>query len=134
MRDTELMSLADAARENAYAPYSGYTVGAALLCKNGKVYLGSNVENSSYGLSCCAERVALFKAVSEGERCFEKIAIAGGRYAMKSEDCPPCGACRQVVSEFCDESFTMLAREGGEIKRFSLQELLPRSFRKENAK
>ncbi len=131
MRDFELMRLAKEARNGAYAPYSKYTVGAALLCKNGKVYLGSNVENASYGLSCCAERVALFKAITEGEKKFEKIAIAGGRFEENGENCPPCGACRQALAEFCDGDFQVLLQEENGIKAVALKELLPYAFGKE---
>ena len=118
----------------SYAPYSHFHVGAALLGKDGKVYTGCNVENAAYGPSNCAERTAVFKAVSEGCRDFEAIAIVGGpedengKPAIK-DFCPPCGVCRQVLAEFCDKDFKILLANGqGEIKEFTLGELLPESF------
>lgn len=133
MDDRELIQLAHQARERAYAPYSNFLVGAALETQDGKVYLGCNIENASYGASNCAERTAFFKAVSEGERRFSKIAIVGGdRGAQACFPCAPCGICRQVMSEFCDPKtfLILLEGEGGEIKRFTLDELLPLAFEK----
>lgn len=133
MDDRELICLAHQARERAYAPYSNFLVGAALETQEGKVYLGCNIENVSYGASNCAERTAFFKAVSEGERHFAKIAIVGGpRGAEVCPACTPCGICRQVISEFCDRKTFVILLEGedGEIKRFSLEELLPLAFEK----
>jgi cytidine deaminase len=119
----ELLALANAARAHAYAPYSGYRVGAALLAKSGKIYLGVNVENAAYPTSMCAERVALFKAVSEGERDFEAIAIAtenGGS---------PCGACRQALSEFGLDLRVFIGNGQGEIlEETTLRALLPGAF------
>ena len=118
----------------SYAPYSKFHVGAALLGKDGKIYTGCNVENAAYGPSNCAERTAVFKAVSEGCRDFEAIAIVGGPEDEKGKPaikdfCPPCGVCRQVLAEFCDKDFKILLANGaGEIKEFTLGELLPESF------
>ena len=131
MTDHELMLLAEQARLKAYAPYSGFKVGAALLAKSGKVYLGCNIENASYTPTNCAERTAFFKAVSEGEMEFEKIAIVGGK-EEPNELVSPCGVCRQVMAEFCDESFTILLGNSKGIKSFSLKEILPLSFTKKD--
>lgn len=131
MTDHELMLLAEQARLKAYAPYSGFKVGAALLAKSGKVYLGCNIENASYTPTNCAERTAFFKAVSEGEMEFDKIAIVGGK-DEPNELVSPCGVCRQVMAEFCDESFTILLGNSKGIKSFSLKEILPLSFTKKD--
>lgn len=131
MEDRELMKMAHEARKLAYAPYSDFLVGAALCTKEGEVFTGCNVENASYGASNCAERTAVFKAVSEGEREFLKIAIVGGKRGAKEyPECFPCGICRQVMMEFCDpETFVVLLEsEEGEIKRYRLRELLPHAF------
>lgn len=127
----QLIELAYKAREYAYTPYSKFQVGAALLSKSGKVYLGCNIENASYGPTNCAERTAIFKAVSEGEREFEAIAIVGGRAGTRTGDmCAPCGVCRQVLREFCSpDSFHVILEDGeGGYKDFLLKELLPFSF------
>lgn len=123
-----LCRLAADARNNAHAPYSNFKVGAALLCNNGKIYTGCNIENASYGSTVCAERVAVFKAVSDGEKYFSAIAIAGGDL---STGAPPCGSCRQVLAEFCDDSLTVLVvKDGGEsFDEYTLGELLPSAFR-----
>ena len=130
MNKKELISAAIEARKNAYAPYSSFAVGAALLTKDGKIYTGCNIESASYSPTCCAERVAFFGAVSHGERSFDAIAVVGGRY--NTDDigiCPPCGVCRQVMSEFCNGDFKIiLADDMGEIRTFSLDELLPERF------
>ncbi|MCJ7855876.1 cytidine deaminase [Lachnospiraceae bacterium NSJ-143] len=125
MENTELIKYAAEAEKNAYAPYSNFSVGAALLGKNGKVYTGCNIENSSYGASNCAERTALFKAVSEGEREFDKIAIvsSSGDYTY------PCGICRQVLSEFMPDGTVVLFSESDGIKEFKVSALLPEAFR-----
>ncbi|MBQ8504143.1 MAG: cytidine deaminase [Clostridia bacterium] len=129
MTDRELIDLAKNAAEKAYAPYSGYTVGAALLTKNGKVYLGCNIENASYTPTNCAERTAFFKAVSEGEKDFEAIAVVGGKSLDFKDYFTPCGVCRQVMKEFCDEDFKILAgKNGEEYLKVSLGELLPFGF------
>ncbi|MCR5847399.1 MAG: cytidine deaminase [Lachnospiraceae bacterium] len=119
------------ARNFSYAPYSGYTVGAALLCENGRIVTGSNIENASYGATVCAERTAFFKAVSENEKSFVAIAIAGGVKDEDPEDFAyPCGVCRQVMREFCDEeSFRVfVVRSEDEYEEYLLKDLLPKSF------
>ena len=123
---TELINKAKKARENAYAPYSEFKVGAALLCKDGKIYTGCNIENISYGATNCAERTAIFKAVSEGEYEFEAIAIVGGK--DKLELTSPCGMCRQVMREFCDSDFKIILADDVNQKEYLLEELLPLSF------
>jgi cytidine deaminase len=131
MTNNELLALACIARENAYAPYSGFWVGAALLSDNGKAYTGCNVENASYSATCCAERVAFGAAIAAGERRFSKIAIVGGKAHTKpTAPCMPCGICRQVMAEFCDESFEIIVTDGKSISSYSLSELLPHSFAK----
>lgn len=130
MTDKELVMLAVEAQKNSYAPYSSFNVGAALLCKNGKVFKGCNIENASFSPTVCAERTAIFKAVSEGEKEFLKIAIAGGKNYSVAGATPPCGVCRQVMREFCDDGFEiLLAKQNGEFEKFTLTELLPLSFK-----
>lgn len=129
MTEKELISLAKKAAENAYVPYSGYTVGAALVGKSGKVYLGCNIENAAYGPTNCAERTAFFKAVSEGEREFSMVAVVGGKGLDFKDYFTPCGVCRQVMREFCDESFRVLiGKNGDEYLDMTLGELLPHGF------
>ena len=131
MRKQELIELAYKARERAYAPYSDFRVGAALLGRSGKVYLGCNVENAAYTPTNCAERTAFFKAVSEGEREFLQIAIVGGKGTERSgKTCAPCGVCRQVMMEFCaPEKFEIILENGsGGIQVFLLKDLLPLGF------
>lgn len=118
----ELIAKAMEAREKAHAPYSHFAVGAALLAKSGRVYTGCNVENASYGLSICAERTAVFKAVSEGERDFEAMAV------VTDKGVTPCGACRQVLLEFGEDIQVIVADETGGYRVFGLQELLPEAF------
>ena len=130
MTDKELLERALDARKNAYAPYSGFFVGAALLTKDGKVYTGCNVENAAYSPSNCAERTALFKAVSEGEREFSAIAIVGGKGESVNAICTPCGVCRQVLTEFCDHTLRVILGTPDDIRRYTLGELLPFSFGK----
>ncbi len=126
----KLANLALVARENAYAPYSDFKVGAAVLCDSGNVYTGANVENISYGLTNCAERSALFAAVSAGERKITAVAIAGGKGEVQV--CMPCGACRQVLSEFADKNCTVyLVKSETEIRECTLGELLPHTFGEE---
>lgn len=126
-----LMEEAVNARAHSYSPYSNYAVGAALLGKSGKIYVGCNVENASYSATNCAERTALFSAVAQGEREFRAIAIAGG-VAGKTPNklCPPCGICRQVLSEFCDgDMFSVILGTGpNDTLVYSLKELLPLAF------
>jgi cytidine deaminase len=122
MNDKDLIAAAQTARSAAYAPYSKYTVGAALLTRSGRVFSGVNVENASYGLSICAERVAVFKAISEGERDFEAIAIVTQNGGM------PCGACRQVLSEFSLDTRVLVADVTGAYQQWRVRDLLPASF------
>ncbi len=129
MTDRELLDLAIEARKYSYAPYSEFHVGAALLTKNGKVYKGCNIENASFGATNCAERTAIFKAVSEGEGDFEAIAIVGGKDGKELELCPPCGICRQVMTEFCDlDTFRIVLGDEHEERSYTLTELLPLTF------
>ena len=125
MLDKELLQLAIQARENSYSPYSGFRVGAALLGKSGKVYGGCNVENAAYSPTNCAERTAVFKAVSEGEREFSAIAIVGGKGDTLADLCAPCGVCRQVLAEFCDGDFPILLGTPDNITVCTLDGLLP---------
>lgn len=124
----KLCKLAVDAAKNSYSPYSGFKVGAALLCENGEIFTGTNIENSSYSATICAERVAIFSAVNGGNRTFSAIAIAGGRDKVGIEKCFPCGACRQVMAEFCNKDFKIwLVSEEG-IGEYTLSDLLPNSF------
>lgn len=133
MNDKELVKVAFDAMQKAYAPYSGYKVGAALLSKSGAVYTGCNIENASYSPTNCAERTAFFKAVSEGEREFSKIAIVGGKDGVVTDMFMPCGVCRQVMAEFCDSDFRIIvARSEDDFTVFPLSELLPFGFSKNN--
>ena len=118
----------------AYAPYSGFQVGAALLTKEGKMYTGCNIENAAYSSTNCAERTAFFKAVSEGERQFQAICIVGGKNGVLTDYTAPCGVCRQVMMEFCNpDSFQIiLAKDRETYKIFSLRELLPMGFGPDN--
>lgn len=124
MTDRELIDISKEAQKNAYAPYSDFKVGAALLCSDGSVYTGCNIENATYGATNCAERTAVFKAVSEGNRKFSEIAItsSGGGLTF------PCGICRQVLAEFSPEIKVLLEDENGQIQSLTLSELLPHSF------
>ena len=124
MNSKDLVELAIKAKENAYVPYSNFRVGAALLTKNGKVYTGCNIENASYGATNCAERTAIFKAVSEGEREFEAIAINADTDDMTF----PCGICRQVIIEFSRDIKLYISNKSGEYKEYSIGELLPGAF------
>ena len=129
MTDLELMQLAEDARAFSYTPYSHFAVGAALLTSGGKVYTGCNIENASYTPTICAERTAVFKAVSEGERDFAAIAIIGGPAGEKGRFCSPCGVCRQVLREFCEpETFRVLLGTTDEVQAYTLADLLPTSF------
>lgn len=126
-----LVDLAVQAMENAYAPYSGYKVGAALLTVGGKVYLGCNIESVSYSPTNCAERTAFFKAVSEGERDFSAIAVVGGKDGVITGTFPPCGVCRQVMAEFCDpDTFTIILGNQNGYESYTLRELFPLGFNK----
>ena len=124
-----LKNKAKEALKNAYAPYSNFKVGAALLCKSGKIYTGCNIENSSYGGTMCAERVALASAISDGEREFTAICIVSD---PSKGPCYPCGICRQVLSEHCGGDFIIVLPYGGERSIYKLSSLLPCGFSKEN--
>lgn len=128
MTDLELMRLAEEARAYSYTPYSSFAVGAALLTKSGKVYTGCNIENASYTPTICAERTAVFKAVSEGEREFAAIAVIGGPAGEKGRFCAPCGVCRQVLREFCALDFRILLGSVEKVQAYTLEALLPTSF------
>lgn len=121
-----LCQKAEEALENAYCPYSKYRVGAAVLAESGKIYMGCNIENASYGATCCGERAAIFKAVSEGERRFTAIAI----FTDVGNQPPfPCGICRQVLSEFCEADMPVIVFDGEKsVYNLILEELLPYSF------
>ncbi len=135
MTDLDLISLAKQAREHAYAPYSGFLVGAALLCADGTVFTGCNIENAAYTPTNCAERTAFFKAVSEGKRDFSAIAIVAGPRGGRLATTAPCGVCRQVMMEFCRPDFRiLLGREGEDYGSFTLAELLPQGFGPDNLK
>ena len=122
----ELIAAASAARKNAHAPFSNFKVGAALRAKSGKIFTGCNVENASYGLTICAERTAIFKAISEGERPggFDAIAV----FTAAEKLTPPCGACRQIIWEFCGDCEVILANTRGQTESFKMSALLPRAF------
>jgi len=128
MTAEELIAKANEARELAYCPYSGFQVGAALECEDGTIYKGCNIENAAYGPSNCAERTAIFKAVSEGQKSFKKIAIVGG-HKGESVAPTPCGVCRQVLAEFCDPDIKIImAKDENDYEVMTLGELLPRGF------
>jgi len=128
MTDRELVTMAEDAMTRAYAPYSGFQVGATLLCADGAVYTGCNIENAAYGPSVCAERVAFFTAVRDGKRDFKKIAVVGGPAGKIRSFTHPCGVCRQVMREFCRDDFEILAFDGEQIRSATLIALLPDSF------
>lgn len=131
MDANKLLEEAKVAREKAYAPYSKFSVGAALLTKSGKVFHGCNIENASFGLTNCAERTALFKAVSEGETEFRALLVV----ADTKNPVAPCGACRQVIAEFCPPEMPVyLANIYGDIKQTTVEQLLPSSFTSEDMK
>jgi len=128
MTDKELVELAITASKNSYSPYSKYRVGAALLCADGTVFTGCNVENASYGATNCAERTAVFSAAAHGYRKFLKIAIVGTSGDKFEKPASPCGTCRQVLSEFCDKDFVVLLFDGEQIIKLKFGELLPYPF------
>ena len=129
MTPTELVKLAKQAMQRAYVPYSGYKVGAALLTKGGKVYLGCNIENAAFGPTNCAERTALFNAVSQGCRTFQALAVVGGPAGPIQAVCPPCGICRQALAEFCGPDFPVYLWDGsGAPQCVPLSRLLPGAF------
>jgi len=119
-----LLAAALAARENAFAPFSKFKVGAALEDEGGRIHTGCNVENATYGLTVCAERVAVFKAISEGARQFRRVAVAADTDALT----PPCGACRQILWEFCGDADVVLANLKGKVERYRMSALLPKPF------
>jgi len=123
-KDLELIESATQVRERAYAPFSKFRVGAAVRTKGGKIYTGCNVESASYGLTVCAERVAIWKAVSEGEKEFEQIAVV----ADTQELTPPCGVCRQILWEFCGDMPVTFANLKGNVETVQMKDLLPRAF------
>lgn len=130
MTPNELMQKAIEAMEHSYSPYSGYRVGAALLCSDGRVFCGCNIENAAFSPTVCAERCAIFKAISEGARDFCAIAVVGGKAGEKPGRAAPCGVCRQVMAEFCDaDKFVIYLLDGeGNVESYSLAQLLPESF------
>ena len=133
MNAEKLTELARQAMTRAYAPYSRFWVGAALLCADGTVYQGCNIENAAYGLCNCAERTALFKAVYDGHWDFTAMAVCGGRDGIITAPCAPCGACRQALREFCGDDFIIyLPDADGGCEAVTLGELLPRSFSANN--
>ena len=134
MTKEQLATRAKEAMQLAYSPYSGYKVGAALLCKDGTVYTDCNIENAGYSATNCAERTAFFKAVSEGQREFEAIAICGGKDGVIEGLFPPCGVCRQVMREFCSDDFLIYLVTKNGVEEYTLAQLLPVSFCPENVK
>ena len=129
MTPEKLCELAKEAMTHAYAPYSGYQVGAALLCKDDSVYLGCNLENAAFSPTVCAERTAFFKALFDGHREFTAIAVCGGKNGVITKTSPPCGVCRQVMAEFCKEDFRIyLTDESNTIYEYSLAQVLPMGF------
>lgn len=128
MNKKDLCKAAIEALENSYSPYSNCKVGAALLCENGRVYIGCNIENASFSPTICAERTAFAKAVSEGERNFSAIAVAGSKNGALTAF-SPCGVCRQVMAEFCEKDFKILVVSNNEnFEEYTLEQLLPSSF------
>ena len=128
MNPEKLIELAKEAMTHAYVPYSGYKVGAALLCADGTVYQGCNIENAAYGPTNCAERTAFFKAVYDGHRKFTAIAVCGGKDGGSTGAFPPCGVCRQVMREFCDDDFRIYMVDAEGYETHTLAEILPFSF------
>lgn len=125
----ELLNKAVEAMQFSHSPYSNFKVGAALLCKNGRIYTGCNIENSAFSPTNCAERTAFFKAISEGEKEFSAIAVVGGKNGEITDFCMPCGVCRQVMAEFCSKDFEIITSNGKETKIKKLCELLPENFK-----
>ena len=128
-KSTLLIEKANEARTRSYTPYSDFSVGAALLCADGSIYTGANIENASYTPTVCAERVAFFSAIHAGKRDFTAIAIVGGRRGeLPDNSCPPCGVCLQVMSEFCSGDFKIILGDGESTQTLTLDELLPHRF------
>ncbi len=131
MNKFELFNIAKDNLKNSYALYSNYNVSAVIVCKNGNIYKGCNIENSSYSVTNCAERTALFSAISNGEKDFEAIMVVGGKNGVITDYAMPCGVCRQALAEFCDSNFKIyVGINENDIKEFTLEELLPYSFDK----
>ncbi len=131
MDKKDLFNKTTEAMKNSYAPYSNYNVGAVLVCKNGNIYKGCNIENASYSVTNCAERTALFSAIASGEKEFVAICVVGGNNGEITDYAMPCGVCRQALSEFCDADFKVfVGKNEDDIKEFTLGELLPCSFNK----
>ena len=133
MNNKELIEKALEARKLSYSPYSGFSVGAALLCDDGSVFTGCNIENSAFSPTVCAERTSFFKAVSEGKKSFVKIAVVGGISDIETPEnyCSPCGVCRQVMKEFCSSDFEIImAKNADDYRIMTLSDLLPASFDK----
>lgn len=129
MKIEELVNKAKEAREKSYSPYSKYSVGAVLETKDGKIYTGCNIENHGI-MSICAERVAFLKAISDGEKAFQKIVVVAGEHDKEIEKVTPCGYCRQFMSEFVEKDFEIYTSDkNGDIEKISIQELLPKSFK-----
>lgn len=122
--DEKLIESAINVRENAHAPFSNFKVGASLLTETGEIFTGCNIENATYGLTICAERTAIFKAISEGKKKFKKIAVVADTETLT----PPCGACRQIIWEFCGDIEVILANLRGTTKTFQMRELFPNAF------
>ena len=132
MTPEKLCELAKEAMAHSYSPYSGYKVGAALLCADGTVYTGCNIENASFTPTICAERTAIFKAVYDGHRDFVAIAVCGGKDGVITGSFPPCGVCRQVMREFCGDDFKIYAVKPEGYEELTLSQLLPYSFSNAN--
>jgi cytidine deaminase len=124
VHDDTLVAAARTAREHAHAPYSNFRVGAAVRAKSGRIFTGCNVENATFGLTLCAERVAIFKAISEGERGFDAVAVVADTDTLT----PPCGSCRQILWEFCGDAEVLLANLSGKFERYRMSALLPKPF------
>jgi cytidine deaminase len=122
--DATLIAAARTAREHAHAPFSNFRVGAAVRAKSGRIFTGCNVENATFGLTLCAERVAIFKAISEGERGFDAVAVVADTDVLT----PPCGSCRQILWEFCGDAEVLLANLKGKVERHRMSALLPKPF------
>ena len=132
MTRDELKAAAVSMLERSYCPYSHFPVGAALECEDGTVYTGCNIENAGYSATVCAERTAVFKAVSEGEREFSAIAVVGGSGDSIDPACTPCGVCRQVLAEFCDPTMPVILGNSDQLKVLTLENLLPLAFTSKN--
>lgn len=132
MTDKELIDTALGQLKNSYSPYSNFKVSAALITKSGKIFTGVNVENSAFSATTCAERTAFIKAISDGDKDFSAIAVVGGKNGEITDFCPPCGVCRQIMQEFCKPDFRILLFNGSQIKSYTLSQLLPESFGRDN--